>query len=42
MWFAGLALHEFQNSEGITLVNLGTVGTIVSVSPYMDKSGVLG
>lgn len=42
MWFSGLAIHEFPNSEGITLVNLGTVGTVASVSPYVEKCGVLG
>lgn len=42
MWFPGLAIHEILNSEGITLLNLGTVGRVASVSPYLEKSGVLG
>lgn len=42
MWFPGLAIHKFLNSNGTTLVNLGTVGTVASASPCMDKSGALG
>lgn len=42
MWFPGLAIHKFLNSDGITLVNLGTVGTVASVSPYMEKKWSIG